>query len=100
MAFMRQAGQSKKTAEARLSLEERKAITILIQFFSFLKMCIFLAPSVYIRMLVCIYGYLYVCMYVCVCVCVCVFTACIITQTNKCMQHNGNTLSLIDLLSD
>jgi hypothetical protein len=40
MAFMRQAGQSKKTAEARLSFEERKTITILIVF-SFLKMCTF-----------------------------------------------------------
>jgi hypothetical protein len=43
---MRQAGESKKMAEARLPFEERKTITILIQFF-FLKMCIhFLAPSV------------------------------------------------------
>jgi hypothetical protein len=32
---MRQAGQSKKMAEARLSFEERKTITILIQFFPF-----------------------------------------------------------------
>jgi hypothetical protein len=41
MAFMRQAGQSKKMAEAGLSFEKRKTITILIQFFSFLKMFIF-----------------------------------------------------------
>jgi hypothetical protein len=33
MAFMRQAGQSKKMMEAQLSFEKRKTITILIQFF-------------------------------------------------------------------
>jgi hypothetical protein len=44
----RQAGQSKKMAEARLSFEERKTITILIQFFTSLKrVYLFLAPSVY-----------------------------------------------------
>jgi hypothetical protein len=40
MAFMRQAGQSKKMAEARLSFEERKTITALIHFFFFFKICI------------------------------------------------------------
>jgi hypothetical protein len=35
--WMRQAEQSKKMAEAQLSFEERKTITILIQFFPFLK---------------------------------------------------------------
>jgi hypothetical protein len=49
---MRQAGQSKKMAEAQLSFEERKTITILIQLFSFLKMCIhFLSPSVHVSIL-------------------------------------------------
>jgi hypothetical protein len=51
MAFMQQAGQSKKVAEARLSLEECKTITILIRFFPYLK-CVYisLAPTVYIHM--------------------------------------------------
>jgi hypothetical protein len=44
---IRQAGQSKKMAEARLSFEEHRTITVLVQFFSFLKMCIhFVAPCV------------------------------------------------------
>jgi hypothetical protein len=38
---MRQAEQSKQMAEARLSFEERKTITILIEFFSFLK-CVYM----------------------------------------------------------
>jgi hypothetical protein len=38
---MRQAGQSKKMAEARLSFEEHKTITILIQFYNFLK-CVYI----------------------------------------------------------
>jgi hypothetical protein len=38
---MRQAGQSKKMAEARLSFEERKTIIILIQLFPFLK-CVYI----------------------------------------------------------
>jgi hypothetical protein len=41
MAFMGQAGRSKKMAEARLSFEERKTITILIQFFPLLK-CVYI----------------------------------------------------------
>jgi hypothetical protein len=52
---MRQAGQSKKMTEARLSFEGL-SITILIQLFSFLKMCIhFLAPPVY-SILICHHG--------------------------------------------
>jgi hypothetical protein len=46
---MRQAGQSKKMAEARLSFEERKTIEILIQIFHFLKCVYFMARSVYIH---------------------------------------------------
>jgi hypothetical protein len=37
----RQAGQSKKMAEARLLFEEGKTVTILIQFFPFLK-CVYI----------------------------------------------------------
>jgi hypothetical protein len=51
---MRQAGQPKKMAEARLSFE-RLSITILIQFY-FLKMCVhFLAPPVH-SILICHHG--------------------------------------------
>jgi hypothetical protein len=38
---MRQAGQAEKMAEARLSFEESKTITILIQFFLSLK-CVYI----------------------------------------------------------
>jgi hypothetical protein len=56
---MRQAGQSKKMAGARLSFEERKTITILIQFFSFLKMrIIFWYPSVFVYIYIYIYIYI------------------------------------------
>jgi hypothetical protein len=50
---MRQAGESKKMAEAQLSFEERKAIIIFIQFFfPFLK-------CVYIFGTLCIYGLIF-----------------------------------------
>jgi hypothetical protein len=62
---MRQAGQSKKMAEAWLSFEERKTITILIQFFPFLKcVYIFLAHSLYIYIHIYIYIYIKLVFYV------------------------------------
>jgi hypothetical protein len=45
---MRQAGQSKKMAELRLSFDERKTITILIWFFPFLKR-VYIFGTLYIR---------------------------------------------------
>jgi hypothetical protein len=42
MAFMRQAGQSKKMGKARLSFVKRKTVTILIQFFFTFSKCVYL----------------------------------------------------------
>jgi hypothetical protein len=58
-------------AEARLSFEERKTITILIQLFFFLKMCIFLAPSIYVYVYLYLYLYLYLSIYLSIYLSVC-----------------------------
>jgi hypothetical protein len=52
----RQAGRSKKMAEARLSFEEHKAITSLIQFFPFLKCVYIFWHPVYNTSFLCWFG--------------------------------------------
>jgi hypothetical protein len=59
MLTTRQARQSKKMEEARVSLEECKTITILIQFFPFLK-CVYVFGTLFIHNV-----YVFVSMYVC-----------------------------------
>jgi predicted membrane protein len=53
---MRQAGESKKVAELRLSFEERKIFnTFLIQFIPFLNVFTFLGTLIYIHIYIYIY---------------------------------------------